>query len=162
MSKPMRPLEERFWEAVCRGDPDECWEWLGAYVSAAGYGRLSLGAPRYGQGYAHRVAWELANGPIPDGLWVLHKCDNRICCNPSHLFLGTQQDNLADMVSKRRHQHGDRHTWSKLNSGAVALIRSLYAAGGCTQKDLAELFRVTRSCVGHIMQGNSWKLVGYR
>jgi hypothetical protein len=78
---------------------NECIEWRGARTNE-GYGRKwKNGKVRY----THRLAYAWANGPIPDGMWVLHKCDNPPCCNPEHLFLGTNQDNLLDCISKGRH-----------------------------------------------------------
>lgn len=90
------PLEERFWRRVKK--TDGCWEWTGGLLSS-GYGACFVGA--YSTG-AHRVSWELANGPIPDGLWVLHHCDNRPCVRPDHLFLGTVLDNNRDAIAKGR------------------------------------------------------------
>ncbi len=92
-----------FWDAVLVDDSINCWEWTGA-LHSTGYGWLTLGGKQY---KAHRLAWELTNGAIPDGdgyhgQCVLHKCDNRKCVNPAHLFLGTHQDNIKDMVSKGR------------------------------------------------------------
>ena len=89
--------------------PDGCIEWTGA-VDRRGYGRLQRGSRGMGVVMTHRLAWELANGPIPEGAWVLHRCDNPPCCqtNPTdaypegHLFLGTHADNMADMVAKGR------------------------------------------------------------
>lgn len=95
-------LSERFWSKVRKLKPHECWEWQASRVSA-GYGKISLPHSRQLEG-AHRVAWKLTNGPIPDGLFVLHRCDNPPCCNPSHLFLGTHADNMKDMTAKGRHK----------------------------------------------------------
>lgn len=78
--------------------PDECWPWTGA-VTGKGYGKISLA---YRHRNAHRVAFELWHGPIPDGLLVCHRCDNRPCCNPAHLFVGTAKDNAEDMMAKGR------------------------------------------------------------
>jgi hypothetical protein len=80
------------------GGPDGCWPWQG-YIGTWGYGQMW--AERATQ-LAHRVAWDLAVGPIPAGMSVLHRCDNRPCCNPSHLFLGTHTDNVRDMAAKER------------------------------------------------------------
>jgi hypothetical protein len=81
-----------------------CWIWRG-YRNAFGYGRVWF---RYRRAYPHRVAWELQHGPIPEGLSVLHRCDNPACVRPSHLRLGTQADNIRDCVAKGRHRHPDR------------------------------------------------------
>ncbi len=74
--------------------------------------------------YTHRIAWEEANGPIPEGLHVLHSCDNPPCCNVGHLFLGTAQDNADDKVAKGRQLQGERHPGAKLTWGQVEAIRS--------------------------------------
>ena len=92
-----RPLEERFWEKVNRDGPGGCWIWTGS--TNGRYGQVCLnGVPKK----AHRISWEMKNGPIPDGLHCLHRCDRPECCNPSHLFIGTQADNIADMIKKGR------------------------------------------------------------
>lgn len=90
-----RTLAERLWARVERRGPGECWEWT-AHRLPKGYGVFGPGV------VAHRVAWEVAHGPIPDGLHVLHTCDNPPCCNPGHLRLGTPQDNVDDMMRKGR------------------------------------------------------------
>lgn len=96
-----RPLAERFEERVDRsGGPDACHPWTGTL--SGGYGRIGEGGRGCRILYTHRVAWELANGPIPDGLDVLHACDNPPCCNVRHLSLGTHADNMADMAAKGR------------------------------------------------------------
>jgi hypothetical protein len=96
---------ERFWAKVNK--TSTCWEWTGA-VRGWGYGAFGL------ERYAHRYSWKLHYGEIPESQLVLHKCDNRRCVRPDHLFLGDQQANITDMVQKRRHVHGDNH-WTRLN-----------------------------------------------
>lgn len=124
-----------------------------------GYGQLYLG----GRGrerriaLAHRVAWALANdASIPRGMLVCHRCDNPSCVNPAHLFLGTNADNCADKMRKGRQARGERSGMAKLTASAVTLMRSLYAAGGCSQGDLATLFRVSQPSVHSVLHSRSW------
>lgn len=97
--RPRRPVDERFWVKVDKSaGPDECWPWLAGSCSA-GYGTFRFNDR---ENSSNRVAWMLSFGPIPDGLWVLHRCDNPPCCNPRHLFLGTCGDNVRDCIAKGR------------------------------------------------------------
>ena len=112
--RKQRSFEERFWEKVRILGPDECWEWQAART-VKNYGRLSAGRGVHLK--AHRVAFVLENGPVPDGNCVLHTCDNPSCCNPAHLFAGTFKDNTADMIEKGRWSrppvfYGDQH-WKR-------------------------------------------------
>ena len=126
--------------------PSGCLEWQGAR-NPKGYGQIGVIDPR-GTEYTHRVAWEEANGPIPDGKCVLHRCDNPPCCNAWHLWLGTQTDNLADMRAKGR--QGDP---SKLTEGQIAAIR----IDSRLQRVIAAEYGVSRGMVGHILCGRRRK-----
>jgi hypothetical protein len=95
------PIETRLWEKVQKEPNGGCWLWTGGTTNG-GYGVIGVGRGRLHR--AHRISWEIANGPIPDGLKVLHRCDNPPCVNPAHLFLGTQVDNMRDCAAKGRHK----------------------------------------------------------
>jgi len=131
----------RFWSKVDVGEPDECWEWL-ASGNEKGYGKFRIKGRLW---YAHRVAWILTYGPIPKGLLVCHRCDNRGCCNPYHLFLGTSKDNVADAVEKGRYA-------KKLTQENVSEIRSLYATGEWTLWNIADEFGVTRPAISYVLR----------
>jgi hypothetical protein len=107
---------------------------------------------------AHRFAWESVNGPIPDGLCVLHQCDVPRCVNPAHLFLGTQLDNIADRDAKGRQarQQGEACGKSKLTEVQVYSIRSYIADGVLLQYEIADMFNVTTGAIGHIKTRRTW------
>jgi hypothetical protein len=111
---------------------------------------------------AHRYSWNLHNGPIPDGLEVLHKCDNPSCVRPSHLFLGTQRENVYDMIKKGRQAtgskvsvQGEKHGRSILTADNVLAIRELVASGN-SQTSVARLFGVSRFAVSTIVLRKRW------
>lgn len=143
----------RFWSKVAVGDPSECWEWL-AGENGRGYGSFRI---REKMCQAHRVAWHLTFGPIPEGLCVLHKCDNRGCCNPYHLFLGTVADNSADALRKGRIARGEGASNAKLTEDDVLDIRELYTTGEWTLDELAEEFDVGHSAVSRITRRVTWR-----
>lgn len=154
-------LAARFRAKVERSAPEACWLWRGKCKSN-GYGQIRADPEgsnlRGRKQYAHRVAFELAFGPIPDGLHVLHRCDNPRCVNPAHLFLGTHQDNMADMVAKRRHAHGERQPTRKLSKHQVRAIRWLASHDPGPQIALAREFGVSASTVTHILTRETWDI----
>lgn len=148
-------LLQRFEKKFVRESDSECWLWFAAKGSH-GYGNFWNG-----KAYttAHRVAYELYIGQIPDDFFVLHKCDVRNCVNPSHLFLGTQADNMNDKALKGRaagpHLYGESNPQAKLSWGLVKQIR---VASG-TQRGLATLFGVGKTTIARIKGGACWKTV---
>lgn len=146
-------LENRLWAKIKVAGPDECWDWQG-YLSPDGYGRI-LNVKGKTQ-IPHRIVWELEHGPIPDGMVIMHKCDRPCCCNPAHLQLGTQQDNMADMKAKMRHAHGERHRDAILTEEQVLAIRE----SPLRNKDIAPLYGVTEDTISDIRLGRKWKHVG--
>ena len=109
----------RFESKFIKSDGDQCWFWLGHLTN--GYGRFTL---NYKSCKAYRLSHELYIGPIPEGMHVLHKCDVRHCVNPSHLFLGTNQDNIADRQAKNRQAKGENQGQAKLTEEQVIAIRA--------------------------------------
>jgi hypothetical protein len=132
--------------------PDGCWLWTGA-VSGDGYGAWHLRGRQVG---AHRASYELNVGPIPPRLQVLHSCDTPLCVRPDHLFLGTNDDNMADMVAKRRSAWGERNTKAKLSTADVVAIRRRAAAGE-SQRSLAAEFGVQIVAVNRVIRRVTWK-----
>jgi len=108
---------------------------------------------------AHRLIYEINNGPIPKGLCVLHKCDNRICVNPRHLFLGTNADNNADRDAKGRQVSlkGSACKWAKLNEANVRVIIRLLGFKTMTQDEIGSVFGVSGKAIGNISVGRAWK-----
>ena len=130
--------------------PNGCLEWTG-YRDKAGYGHLRVG-PR-GKMRPHRLVWELANGPIPDGLKIRHRCDNRACCLLSHLELGTQADNVQDMRERGRERKAKGYDHPRSVGPEVeAAIVARWDRRKVLQKDLAAEFGIQRSTVQRILR----------
>lgn len=152
---------ERFWSHVDKRGPDECWEWLRS-TNKRGYGKVTIGGKDY---RAHRLAYEYAIGPIPTGLHVCHSCDNPPCCNPAHLWLGTDRDNVLDMWRKGRQSnnvhhmkpvHGEESPTAILRNEDVITIRRL-ASDGVPKSVIARMIGASRTQVGRIVRRESWK-----
>lgn len=158
IAKPKISQVSRFW-ALSRSTNNGCREWLGKKDSR-GYGRwqrtTNLCATYW---LAHRYAWFLTNGPIPDGMFVCHRCDNPRCVNPDHLFLGTHADNMADMVRKGRQNkrnskyQGFNHPRCTITPALVAEVLNSRARE--TQRQLASRLGVSQKTVWRIVQGKS-------
>lgn len=121
-----------------------------------GYGMIRRGPRGAGWVRAPRLSYELTYGPIPDGLWVLHKCDHPPCINPEHLFLGTPQDNQDDRKRKGRSLIGSLNHESKLTAETVATIRRRYALEGATVTSLAAEYGMARSSLKAAIDGKTW------
>lgn len=143
----------RFWAKVDRRSLFDCWPWTGA-KEGLGYGVVRRAS---GVFKAHRRAYELAVGPIPDGLIVRHICDNPPCCNPSHLAIGTHADNVADKVSRGRQARGEGNGRAVLSIEDVRAIRD--RAPSETVAALAREYRVDRRTITYIVQRVNWKHV---
>lgn len=162
MARPKLTTAERLWSHVDTSPgPDSCWPWT-ASRKPDGYGRFSVGSQRDNTRstiYSHRHAWELTLGPIPAGLLVCHRCDNPSCCNPGHLFLGTDSDNSRDASSKGRlGQKGIKNHNAKLTEGEVRAIRAELAAGD-SQSTVAARHGVSPALIGRIALRKAWSHV---
>lgn len=144
----------RFWSKVDRRDPNDCWPWTG-FRESRGYGQCYISASSTRK--AHRIAFEISNGPIPPGLLVRHRCDNPPCCNPAHLETGTDADNVRDRVERGRNgcAKGTRNGRAKLTEEQVAFIRD--QRGKMLQRELGEMFGIAQAMVSHVQLGKTWR-----
>ncbi len=154
--RPKPTTEERFWSKVDKSG--ECWNWI-AGKSDKGSGSFFDANHRIVSAY--RFSYELANGPIPDKLFVCHTCDNRACVNPAHLFLGTQVDNMRDMKEKGRgrtnDKRGENNPSAKVTADTIREIRRIHAAGGITQRELARRYGMGYVNMSQILLKKTWK-----
>lgn len=152
-------IVSRFWALVDRGAPDACWNWKGP-VRGRGYGSFNTGNR---SDYTHRLAWIITYGQVLPGQVICHRCDNPACCNPAHLFIGSQRDNMRDMVRKGRNRSsvtyrpGSSNPFARLTESQVIAIRNRYQQGGITQQSLAREYGVSRPMIGHIIARRNWK-----
>jgi hypothetical protein len=150
MDDPTERLAKSFAAKWRRDDATGCWIWT-ASVAGGGYGQIRLPSQRRNE-YGHRVSWILHVGPIPADQQVLHRCDNRLCVNPEHLFLGTQAENMADMVFKGRQLFGQRNNGAKLSDGDVRNI----LASRASPRWLAWRYGVQINQIYRIIRGDRW------
>ena len=154
------PIRDNFWENTKLNEKTGCLEWQ---RGKANYGYGSLRDENGKSVKAHRYAWVLVNGPIPEGMEVLHSCDNTPCCNPKHLFLGTQKENMEDMTRKGRRkskippQKGEGNNNSVLTKENVIEIKRLLKSGFFTHQKISDTFHVSRPTISLINTGKTWK-----
>lgn len=150
--RPIAPLADRVAELTQHtDDEDGCWLWLGR-LDDDGYGSIGEAGKTL---LAHRAAYIVEHGAIPDGMNVCHRCDNPPCVRPKHLFLGTQAENIADMIAKGRMPTGAQRPNAKLNEAEVRSIRRL-AEKGLSHRAIAEQVGVSRSLVTMVASGERW------
>ena len=154
VSKKLRQSAMDRFREKCAVDPSGCWLWVASVNKGrGGYGKFSLNCKAI---TAHRASWLLHFGPIPDGMHVLHKCDVPRCVNPSHLFLGTNAENVADMDRKSRRvnapRRGEQNWRARLTEEKVLEIRK----SAMTQEALAGMYGVSRSAISAIRRGETW------
>lgn len=147
-SRAINITPAHFYARITVDEQTGCHEFAKSSKGTGGYSSISYNGKVW---RAHRLAYVFKYGPIPDGLYVCHKCDNRKCCNPDHLFLGTHEDNTIDMLKKERHYN------MKLTTEQVISIREELKKGNRLGADLARKYGVTISCICDIKRGKSWK-----
>lgn len=157
---PQPSAVERFWASVTPAGKHSCWIWHGTLHKDTGYGRLCVDNKDMG---AHRFSYELHYGPILlTDLFVCHTCDNPACVNPSHLFLGTQKDNLRDMISKGRYYSGPRiwgekHPRHRFTENDVLEIRRLLTLQTLSRSRIAAMYQVSHAAIYSIWKRRTWK-----
>ena len=147
---------KRFWTKVKAGKSADCWEWQ-AFISPKGYGQFQVRKSRPAP--AHRVAYVLARGDIKDADLICHTCDNRKCCNPNHLYLGTPKSNMDDMIARGRAyhppMHGEKIGTAKLTESDVLKIRELHPS--VSLRELAKQYKVDYTNISNIIRRKTWK-----
>lgn len=158
MASNQKTLTERFEAKFVK--IEGCWNWFAAR-NTSGYGKINIKGVRCVE--AHRISWQMYVGPIPEGLCVLHKCDNRLCVNPAHLFLGTRLDNSRDMTAKGRNgpcvHRGSEHGMALVTEDDVREMRRLYAEGTLTYSQIGARFGVGKHVAYSAIRRHSWRHV---
>ncbi len=146
---------EYVWENIDKRTDNDCWNWMG-YKDIGNYGKININNKTY---YAHRFIYEQTFGKILGGSFILHKCNNPSCCNPKHLYSGTQKDNIKQMYNDKRNVNhcGEKSGSTKLTEKDVLEIRELYLTKKYYQRDLGEIFGVHRYTITGIVNKKRWK-----
>jgi len=156
MGRPAYSIEDVRNVLLARREIDPstgCWNWTGV-ISPNGYGRIKWCQKNHG---VHRAAYlTLLGKPIPQGFSVLHKCDNKRCLNPSHLYIGTQKDNVADREERTRSYKGSGNPNARLNEDDLVQILRMGQLG-LRHKDIAQIFGVSRATISQFLQGRTWR-----
>lgn len=151
MIEPLRILKQQIWSRIKIGETEECWEWTGSKTEV-GYGqKWFCGKPMY----VHRLIYELEIGEIGNK-HVLHRCDNRLCCNPEHLFLGTNAENMLDRNLKKRTAKGSGNSNSKITEEVVREMRRLYREESVPTVEIAKQFNVSRHTAIRVVKYQAW------
>jgi hypothetical protein len=173
MARKMKPIKDRFSTKYRIDEHTGCWIWTST-TNNAGYGTIGLGTAEQGKDFAHRASYRIFKGPIEKGCVICHKCDNKKCVNPDHLFMGTQLDNIRDAQKKGRirkgdawktearlliDQKGEKHGMHKLKEHEVREILIRKKAGPMVIAHVAAEFRVTRGTIRNIITRKNWKHV---
>ncbi len=149
----MATLEQRFWSKVDKsGGVDACWPWT-ACIGTNGYGNFKFEGKNKN---AHRVAYELVHGPVDRNMEIRHHCDNKLCCNDSHLEPGTRLENVRDAIERGRHPHGESCGRSKLSLPLVLAIKQLKLLG-CNAAQIGKDLQLAESTVRDILSNKTWK-----
>jgi hypothetical protein len=148
-----KPAEERFWKYVNKDTGTSCWEWTGC-LEIAGYGKLRVNGKNI---KAHRFSYQLHKGEIPDGMFILHSCDNPKCIRPDHLSIGTHAENMRDMINKNRDNKakGSAAGQAKLTENQVIEIKQKLNLG-IKQKIIAQEYNIDDSNISRIKTGKNW------
>ncbi len=156
-----RDFETRWKEDVDKNGPNGCWIWKPTKGVKGSYGKIPVwNGCRPTELTAHRVAYEKFVGPIPEGMLVLHKCNNANCVNPDHLYTGTHKDNMRDLAESGNRKGvccGSKNGRAKLNFEIAEKIRSLYLNGRATQNELARQYNVSQFAISQIVRGKRYK-----
>jgi len=152
MKNTLSQIHERFWSKVKVSQANKCWPWLGV-SDLNNYGQFRMEGKTI---RSARVAFYLRNGEWPDN--ACHTCDNPICCNPSHIFSGTRQENMSDMIAKGRHKadRGENHGGSVLTDDFVIKIRSEYKNENISMSKLAQKYGCSFSTIQRVVSRKNW------